>query len=163
MKTRQQAFTILLADSDPDEYYLLRDALEENGFTGELDYVSSRDELMTSLRSDRPPPSLLIMDFLAPGEEGVEALEELHRDPRLRHLPVVMMTVSSTPEDVIQSYTLGARSYIEKPLTFEDQVRTVGILLQYWRDAVVLPNVESAFAERDATDLSTAPVDMAAL
>ncbi len=139
MASNYKRFTILLADSDPDEYYLLRDALEENGYPGRLAYVSDAEELMTHLRSGQVRPSIILMEPNELGRNGVNPLAELRKDPDLQHIPVVVMTTISEPDDVGRSYALGARSHIGKPLTFEDQVRVVGTLLSYWMEAVILP------------------------
>lgn len=139
MASKHERFTILLADSDPDEYYLLRDALEENGYQGRLAYVSDTEELMSHLRSGRVRPSIILMEPNELGRNGVNPLVELRKDPDLQHIPVVVMSTTSELEDVARSYALGARSHIGKPLTFEDQVRVVGALLAYWMEAVILP------------------------
>ncbi|MCF8061720.1 MAG: response regulator [Deltaproteobacteria bacterium] len=138
MKHRR-AFTILLADSDPDEYHLLYDALAQNGYRGDLQYASDAEELMAHLRSGRVAPSLILLELNLLGGEDGEALSRLQADPSLRHIPVVVMTTSSSPEDVARSYALGARSHVDKPLTMDEQVRVVGILLNYWMDAVIVP------------------------
>jgi two-component system response regulator len=139
MKGHRRGFTILLADSDPDEYDLLRDALAENGYTAGLQYVSDAGELMERLRGSQVEPSLIIMELNLLGGENGQALADLKADPGLAHIPVVVMTTLSDPEHVARSYALGARSHIDKPLTMSDQVRVVGILLRYWMEAVVVP------------------------
>ena len=139
MKRHRRDFTILLADSDPDEYYLLRDALAENGYTGDLQYASDAGELTARLRNGQVEPSLIIMELDLLGGEDGKALAGLKADPELSHIPVVVMTTLSDPEHVARSYALGARSHIDKPLTMSEQVRVVGILLSYWMDAVVVP------------------------
>ncbi len=140
MKARHRNFTILLADSDPDEYCLLREALEENGYPGNLACVSDALELMSRLRNGQDNPSLILLEPNRFRGNGGDVLAELREDPRLRHIPVVVLTMSSEPEDVAQSYAMGARSHLVKPLTFDDQVRVVGALLAYWMDAVLLPD-----------------------
>jgi CheY-like chemotaxis protein len=161
MKKRHRGFTILLADSDPDEYDLLRDALAENGFTGELEYVSDAAELMERLRGDRDEPSLIIMELdLRGGEEG-RALADLKADPELSHIPVVVMSTLSDPEHVARSYGLGARSHIDKPLTMSEQVRVVGVLLSYWMEAVVVPRPAPRPPGADRTGAPPLPGDKA--
>lgn len=140
MKAHHKSFTILLADSDPDEYCLLRDALEENGYQGNLVCAFDAIELMSRLRNGQVNPSLILLEPNRFSGNGGDVLAELRDDPHLRHIPVVVLTTSSEPEDVAQSYAMGARSHLVKPLTFDDQVRMVESLLSYWMDAVVLPD-----------------------
>lgn len=142
MKAHRRNLTILLADCDPNEYYLLRDALEVNGYEGKLDYVSDEKELMSYLRKGRFHPSIILLEPNGLGGKNGEVLSELRFDPELRHLPVVVMSAAWGPEDVALSYALGARSHIAKPLTFDEQVRVVKNLLAYWADSVVLPEGE---------------------
>lgn len=151
MKRQHRGFTILLADSDPDEYYLLRDALAENGYTGDLQYVSDAGELMDRLRNGPVEPSLIIMELDLLGGEDGKALADLKADPELSHIPVVVMTTLSDPGHVARSYALGARSHIDKPLTMSEQVRVVGVLLSYWMEAVVVPEPSSRLAAVDRT------------
>ncbi len=157
MKTHRRKFTFLLADSDPDEYYLLRDALAENGYNGKLAYVSDVKDLLTYLRGHLDRVSVILMDLHLDGGGGAEALAELHRDPQLRHIPVVTMNVASEPQDVVRSYAQGARSHIEKPLTFGEQVHVIGTFLHYWRDAVALPEHGPYLDEVEASLISRRP------
>ncbi len=145
MKAHHRNLTILLVDSDPDEYYLLRDALEVNGYEGKLDYVSDQKELMSYLREGRVHPSIILLEPNGLNGKNDEVLSELRVDPELRHLPVVVMSTAWGPEDVARSYALGARSHIAKPPTFDEQVRVVKNLLAYWAESVVIPEGEPCF------------------
>jgi len=160
VKTNRRKFTILLADSDPDEYYLLRDALAENGYEGKLAYVSDVEELLAYLRVNLNRVSIILMDLHLDGGGGGKALTELRRDPQLMHIPVVTMNLAPEPQDLVRIYALGARSHIEKPLTFGEQVHVIGSFLYYWMDVVALPEHGPYLDEVQAPLISRTPKAM---
>lgn len=139
--------TILMADDDPDDRQLTREAFEENHLGNELRFVEDGEELLDYLNhrgkytdpASAPRPGILLLDLNMPRKDGREALEELKRDPRFRGIRVVIMTTSKAEEDVVRSYDLSAASYITKPVTFERLVEVVRALGKYWLEIVELP------------------------
>ncbi len=138
--------TILMADDDPDDRLLIREALEESGLTAELLYVEDGEELMDHLHrrghhqdASAQLPGLILLDLNMPRKDGREALREIKTDPRLRRIPIVVLTTSKSEDDIFRSYDMGANSYITKPVSFESLVTTVRLLGQYWLDTVELP------------------------
>ena len=85
-------------------------------------------------------PSLILLDLNMPRKSGFEALQEIKSDPKLRRIPVVILTTSKAEEDIVRSYDLGVNSFIVKPVTFEALVETVRELGKYWFQIVELPN-----------------------
>jgi len=77
-------------------------------------------------------PQLVLLDLKLPRVDGLEVLRRLRRDPRTRHLPVVVFTSSSEEEDIISSYSLGANSYVRKPIEFEQFLEATKQLGLYW-------------------------------
>jgi two-component system, response regulator len=144
----EEAVTIIVAEDDPDDCLLIRQAFEEGPFADGLEFTRDGEELMARLRNqdmfeDRakyPPPGLLLLDLNMPRKDGREALAEIKADPALRALPVVVLTTSHEDEDVLRSYRLGANSYITKPDTFPELVRAVESLGTYWLQLVELPH-----------------------
>lgn len=139
--------TLLLADDDPDDRLLIRDALEEGGLTVDLRSVDDGEELMDYLHrrgryadpAESPPPSLVLLDLWMPRKSGYQALEEIRAVPELRLLPIVVLTTSNAEEDILSAYDLGATSYIVKPPTFEALVEAMTILGRYWFEIVTFP------------------------
>jgi len=139
--------TILLADDDPDDRQLTRDAFAENRLVNELHFVEDGEELMDYLRrrgryrnlNGEPLPGLILLDLNMPRKDGREALKEIKADPELRRLPIVVLTTSKAEEDILRSYDLGVNSYITKPVTFKSLVELVKVLGQYWFEVVKLP------------------------
>jgi two-component system response regulator len=139
--------TILMADDDPDDRQLTREAFEENHLANDLRFVEDGEELLDYLNhrgkySDpdaAPWPSIILLDLNMPRMDGREALRELKKDPRFRGIRVVIMTTSKAEEDVVRSYNLSAASYITKPVTFERLVEVVKAIGKYWLEIVELP------------------------
>ena len=75
-----------------------------------------------------------------PGMDGFEFLAELRKNPALKTMPVVVMSSSRSPRDVLRCYMLGANSFITKPMSLETFVATIGTLVRYWLDIVELPD-----------------------
>ncbi|RLT96027.1 response regulator [Ketobacter sp.] len=137
---------ILMADDDKDDQLLTRDALEESRVSNTLVVVNDGVELMQYLRGegpfanqDNPWPGLILLDLNMPRMDGREALAEIKADPRLRVIPVVILTTSKTEEDMLRGYDLGAASYLTKPVTFEGLVDLMKALGRYWVEFVELP------------------------
>jgi CheY-like chemotaxis protein len=142
---------MLCADDDPDDRLLLRDAARECGL-GPVSFVDDGEELLAYLRregkfadaSEWPWPSIVLLDLNMPRKDGREVLREIKSDPRLRTLPVVIMTTSSAPFDVAVSYETGASSYITKPVSYEGLLSVVRNIASYWFDTVSLPPEQPA-------------------
>ena len=140
--------TLLLADDDPDDRLLVRDALEETRWTADLKTVEDGVELLDYLRrrgryvnpGEAPPPSLILLDLKMPRKSGHQALKEIKEDPDLRWIPVVILTTSRQKQDISLSYDLGVNSYITKPTSFGALVETMSILERYWFEVVALPD-----------------------
>jgi two-component system response regulator len=139
--------TILVADDDPDDRQLTREAFEENHLANDLRFVEDGEELLDYLYhrgkfSDpeaAPWPGILLLDLNMPRRDGREALEIIKKDPLFRGIRVVIMTTSKAEEDVVRSYNLSATSYITKPVTFEALVEVIRTLGKYWLEIVELP------------------------
>jgi CheY-like chemotaxis protein len=150
VKKITKSFTILMADDDPDDLNLIRDAFNENLFEGEILSVNDGEELLDYLNirgkfSDPslcPKPDLILLDLNMPRMDGREALAEIKADLKFKALPVVVLTTSSNEEDILRSYDLGANSYITKPMTYDALTKTVETLRVYWFKTARLPPVQ---------------------
>ena len=147
MPPQNKSITILMADDDPDDRQLTREAFEENHLANDLRFVEDGEELLDYLNrrgkyaaeGAAPVPGLILLDLNMPRKDGREALREIKADPRLKNIRVVILTTSKAEEDVIRSYDLSAASYITKPVTFERLVEVVQALGKYWLEIVELP------------------------
>jgi CheY-like chemotaxis protein len=138
----------LMADDDPDDRLLIKEAFQESLISNKIYFVEDGVELLDYLRhqgkyknpTDAPAPDLILLDLNMPRKDGREALAEIKSDPLLRYIPVVVLTTSEAEEDIIRSYHIGAASYITKPVTFDGLVKSIRGLGHYWVQIVGLPS-----------------------
>lgn len=147
MEAPKKTLIILMADDDADDRLLAMEAMHESRVLNELHFVEDGVQLLNYLRgkdfySDRalyPMPGLILLDLNMPKKDGREALAEIKADPRLRRIPVVILTTSKAEADMVKGYDLGAASYITKPVTFDALVELMRTLGKYWVEFVELP------------------------
>lgn len=147
VKSRSRPITIQVAEGDPDDRLLFEDAFRENRLTNDLYFVENGEELLQYLcrqssyttPTDAPHPGLILLDLNIPYKDGREALIVIKAEPKLRHIPVVVLTTSQAEEDVQRSYELGVAGFITKPATFGRLVEIVKVLSHYWFEIVELP------------------------
>ncbi|HTK37164.1 MAG TPA: response regulator [Pyrinomonadaceae bacterium] len=147
MNKNGNAITILLADDDPDDRMLAKEAFVESRLRNQLEMVEDGEELMDYLSqrgkysgaNQKPKPDLILLDLNMPRKDGREALREIKSSPELRRIPIVVLTTSKADEDVIRTYDLGVNSFITKPVTFEALVEVLTTLGRYWFEIVELP------------------------
>lgn len=146
MNNNTAPLTILLADDDPDDRLLVREAFEENHLLNPLHTVGDGEELMDYLyrrgkfAATAVRPNLILLDLNMPRKSGMEALREIKSDASLRTIPVIVLTTSKAEEDILKTYDLGVNSFIVKPVTFDSLVDLVKQLGTYWFQIVELPN-----------------------
>lgn len=146
MKVHLKMIHILMADDDPDDRMLMKEALEENNLKNTIDFVEDGAELMDYLHTrgrylleKRNKPGLIFLDLNMPKVDGREALRLIKSDPLLRRIPVIVLTTSKADEDVVKTYDLGVNSYITKPARFADLVNITREIGHYWFGTVELP------------------------
>lgn len=145
-----KTYTILMADDDPEDCMLATDAAAQAGLVHQIRTVHDGEALLdylsacTERDSDEPPPrpDLVLLDLNMPRFDGRQALAEIKRNETLRRIPVVILTTSSSQNDVIYAYEMGASSFISKPVTFKGWVDLMSMLDQYWFKNVILPGWE---------------------
>lgn len=142
--------TILMADDDPDDRELTREAFAEARLANDVRVVNDGVELMDYLHRKgqyadpytSPRPGLILLDLNMPRKDGRECLAEIKADPMLRGIRVIVLTTSKAEEDIVRSYELDASSYIAKPVTFDALVDVVKTLGKYWLEIVELPDAD---------------------
>ncbi len=143
----KQSILLLMAEDDEDDRLLTQTALRESSIAADLHFVEDGEELLDYLHrrgkfahlKSEALPGLILLDLNMPRKDGREALQEIRSSPALCHLPVVVLTTSQQPEDVRNSYALGANSYITKPARFDLFIEKMELLSRYWFEMVELP------------------------
>lgn len=131
---------ILLVEDNPDDVKLTERALKKSKILNELmvarDGVEAVDYLFGTGkyagRDTRALPQVVLLDLKMPRMDGLEVLQRIRADERTKLLPVVVLTTSSEDRDRVESYKLGANSYIRKPVDFDQFVSAVQNLGLYW-------------------------------
>ena len=123
--------TILLVEDNPDDEALTVMALR--GVPATLEVARDGQEAMDYLTNDgKALPRLVLLDLKLPKVDGLEVLRRIREDDRTRLTPVVVLTSSNAPNDVVASYRLGANSYVCKPVNFDQFSETIRQLGTYW-------------------------------
>jgi CheY-like chemotaxis protein len=131
---------ILLVEDNPDDVELTLRALKKSNVLNEVvvvrDGVEALDYLFAtgtySGRDSTVMPEVVLLDLKLPKVEGLEVLRQIRADERAKLLPVVILTSSNEERDVVESYKLGANSYIRKPVDFDQFIESVRQLGLYW-------------------------------
>lgn len=132
--------TILLVEDNPSDEALTLRAFRKNNIANPVvvarDGVEALDYLLATGPFAGPPPvslpELVLLDLKLPKIDGLEVLQRLRGEARTRLLPVVVLTSSREEADIVQSYHLGANSYICKPVDFQKFSEAIGQLGLYW-------------------------------
>ncbi len=131
---------ILLVEDNPDDELLTLRALKKDNVVNEVmvahDGAEALDYLFgTGMYDGRDVdvmPQVILLDLRLPKVDGLEVLRRLRADERTKLLPVVVLTSSDEKRDIVESYSLGANSYIRKPVDFDQFVEAVSQLQLYW-------------------------------
>lgn len=150
-KKLKKAVNILIAEDDPDDRVMTLEAFQDSLLLNEIYFVNDGEELMNYLnrlgpyedKNTYPEPGLILLDLNMPKKDGREALKEIKSDPRLRRIPVIILTTSKSEEDIVRSYDLGVNCFITKPVTFIDLVEVTKTIGKYWLEIVELPPFKS--------------------
>ncbi len=141
-----QKIYILIAEDDADDRFLLETAFGECGFHDELVFVDNGVELVQFLsRQNGKPnpgkcfPGFIMLDLNMPKKDGREVLKEIKENPLYRKIPVVVFTTTKNEHEVTRCYELGANSYVVKPVNFDELVKVIREMRNYWLSISVLP------------------------
>jgi CheY-like chemotaxis protein len=132
-----QPVDILLVEDNEDDVLIIQEAFVESSLLNVIHAVSDGEEALAYLRREGKyrevaSPGLVLLDINMPKKNGFEVMEGMKADPRLRALPVIMLTMSDRGEDIIRSYASGACSYIRKPVDLGQFHAVVKQFELYW-------------------------------
>ncbi len=140
---------VLLVEDNPGDVRLTKEALKEGKLLNQLTVVGDGVEALSFLRKegiyvDALQPELILLDLNLPKKDGREVLAEIKADPNLRRIPVVVLTTSSSEEDILKIYDLHANCYITKPVDLEQFMGVVKSIEDFWVSVVKLPSHEAS-------------------
>jgi CheY-like chemotaxis protein len=129
---------VAVADADLDERLLLKQAFEDCRPDLEIYCLNNGNDLLNYLNqkgkhSKRgPDPDLIVIDFLLPDKNGHELTQEIKTNPNLKHIPLIVLTDSSSEKEVKRCYELGANTVIIRPGPYDELVRVLRKTCDYW-------------------------------
>jgi chemotaxis family two-component system response regulator Rcp1 len=138
------AVEILLVEDNPGDVRLTREALREGKVHHSLHVAVDGVAALAYLHREgehagSPRPDLILLDLNIPKKDGRQVLKEIKVDPALSRIPVVVLTTSQAEEDVARTYDLHANCYINKPVDFDQFMRVVKAIEDFWFSVVRLP------------------------
>lgn len=136
---------ILLVEDNEGDILLTREALDEGNFGHELSVVKDGKEAMQFLLMAHPyeyakKPDLILLDINLPKKSGHEVLSFIKGTEGIKHIPVIMLTTSSSNSDILKAYKNHANCFITKPVDVEDFMSTVSMIDKFWFKTAVLPS-----------------------
>ena len=143
--TQARQLDLLLVEDNEADVELTRRVLIDCDKASRLHVARDGEEAMEFLRhqgsfADAPRPDLILLDLNMPGKDGREVLAEVKSDAVLRSIPVVILTTSNAETDVHQAYDLHANAYMIKPMGYDDFVKVVQGITDYWCSLTTLPS-----------------------
>lgn len=138
------SFMVLLVEDNPADIRLVEEAFKESEINTKLLIFKDGVEAMEFLKrcekhEDAPIPDLILLDLNLPRKNGREVLKEIRENNNLKQIPVVILTTSSTEEDIHETYAHHANSYIVKPANVGRFIETMKNLEDYWFNMLKLP------------------------
>jgi len=136
---------ILLVEDNAGDILLITEALEESKIINRVSSVKNGKEAIDFVFQqnefkDVDRPDLILLDINLPLKNGHEVLQAIKSEIKTKHIPVIMLTTSSSDEDVIKSYKEHANSYITKPLDVTEFIKAISTIEDFWLNIVRLPS-----------------------
>ncbi|HEY9648165.1 MAG TPA: response regulator [Chroococcidiopsis sp.] len=123
---------ILVVEDNPDDERLTIRALRRGNLANDIVVARNGEEALQMVFSLDPLPCVVLLDLKLPKVDGLDVLRQIRGNDHTRLLPVVILTSSSEDRDIIESYSLGANSYVQKPVEFEPFSEAIRQLGLYW-------------------------------
>ena len=142
-----QSVKILLVEDNVQDIEITQRAFAKGRVRNELTVVRDGEEAIDYLYhrgkyqdpATSPRPGMILLDLNLPKVGGLEVLQQIKKDDQLKQIPVIVLTVSQREEDVVRSYDLGVNTYIQKPVEFDNFMRVVNAVHEYWILIATLP------------------------
>lgn len=147
MKSMAVGIDVLLVEDSPGDIRLTQEAFREANSDIRLHVAMDGVEALAFLaregaHCDAPRPDLILLDLNLPKKDGREVLRHIRGDDVLKSIPIVILTTSEAPDDINQSYSLLANSYLSKPVQLDRFESVVGSINDFWFKNAKLPHAE---------------------
>jgi CheY-like chemotaxis protein len=145
MVTLAKPVEILLVEDNKGDIGLIEEVFEEAKIRNNLHVAEDGEESMLYLHGEgkflgSPRPDIILLDLNLPKKDGREVLREIKEDEKLHNIPVIVLTTSSAENDILGAYGLHANAYITKPFDFDQFIRVISSLENFWLEIVKLPS-----------------------
>jgi CheY-like chemotaxis protein len=135
---------ILLVEDNEGDVGLVEEVFEDAKIRNVLHVAEDGEEAIQFLFKKNnfanvATPDIILLDLNLPQKNGIEVLEEIKNDDNLKRIPVVVLTTSKAEEDIVKSYNLHANSYITKPVDFDQFIKVIRAIEDFWLEVVRLP------------------------
>ncbi|MBM4295894.1 MAG: response regulator [Deltaproteobacteria bacterium] len=139
-----KSIQVLMVEDNPEDVDLTREALKDAKVVCDLLVVNNGVDALKFLRregefTDALRPDIILLDLNLPKKDGREVLAEIKADENLRRIPVVVLTTSHAEEDILRAYNNHVNCYITKPVDFEQFIKVVKSIEDFWFTVVKLP------------------------
>ncbi|MEV4516299.1 response regulator [Dactylosporangium sp. NPDC049525] len=144
MEADRQVLQVLVVEDDPGDVALVESAFAEHNIRSTLHHVADGGEALAFLHrddpyGDAPRPDLILLDLNMPRVDGRQALVMIKTDDRLKSIPTIVFTTSSSDSDISSSYNAQANAYVTKPLNLDDYERVISEIRNFYGHIVALP------------------------
>jgi two-component system, chemotaxis family, response regulator Rcp1 len=144
-KSKQKKFVLLLVDDSEADVRLTRESFVESGIDIDMHVAMDGEQAMDFLHKRNgyekmPRPDIVLLDLNMPKKDGREVLAEIKTDDALKLIPVIVLSMSRSYDDIELCYTLHANSYISKPVKLEEFIKVIKAVNDFWFLTVRLPN-----------------------
>ncbi|MEV4141960.1 response regulator [Dactylosporangium sp. NPDC049742] len=157
MPTEPSVLQVLLVEDDPADVALMESVFEDHSIRSELHHVADGGEALAFLHreepyTDAPRPDLILLDLNMPRVDGRQALTLIKQEDKLKSIPVIVFTTSSTESDIAASYSRNANAFVTKPIDLDQFEHVVAEIRNFYGHTVTLPSRVSDVSRLDADD-----------
>lgn len=144
-KIAAKPIEILLVEDSKGDVGLIEEVFEDAKIRNNLNVVEDGEEAILYLRGEGQfsgvlRPDIILLDLNLPKKDGREVLEEIKNDDDLKNIPVVVLTTSKAEADILKSYNLHANAYVTKPVDFDQFIKVIKSIEDFWLEVVRLPS-----------------------
>lgn len=138
---------IMIVEDSEDDFDATKRAFGKANLRNPIFHATSGEEALGYLRDEgNPKPGIILLDLNMPGLDGRKTLEIIKQQECLKKIPVVILTTSDDERDVKACYSLGANTYIQKPVDFDGLINAIRQLKEYWFEIALLPKIDEGEA-----------------